>query len=114
MLVHDDCPRINWKLAIVESLVKDNDGLVRSATIRIRNGVTNRPVAKLYPLELSSDGCVGMNDSKDDLARETEQDSDVSATDKRPQRGAAQRARQKLAEWIQTIRTPLEDVEDGI
>ena len=53
-------------------------------------------------------------DSKDDLARETEQDSDVSATDKHPQRGAAQRARQKLAEWIQTIHAPPEDVEDGI
>ena len=27
MLVHDDCPRINWKIAIVKNLVKGNDGL---------------------------------------------------------------------------------------
>ena len=36
MLVHDDCPRINWKMAVVESLVKGSDGLVRSVKIRIK------------------------------------------------------------------------------
>ena len=55
MLVHDDCPRINWKMAIVKNLVKGNDGLVCSVNIRTNNGVTNRPVSKLYPLELSED-----------------------------------------------------------
>ena len=50
VLVHDDCVRVNWKLAVIEGLVEGNDGLVRSATIRTRNGVTNRPVLKLYPV----------------------------------------------------------------
>ena len=55
MLVHDDCPQINWKMAVVENLVKGNDGLVRSVSIRTKNEATNRPVSKLYPLELSED-----------------------------------------------------------
>lgn len=114
MLVHDDCPRINWKMAIVESLVKGNDGLVRSATIRTRNGVTNRPVAKLYPLELSSEVSVEIADNKENSVANTEENSDFPATDSRPRCDAAQRARQKLAEWIGTIRGAPEDVEDSI
>ena len=55
MLVHDNSPRVNWKLAVVESLVEGNDGFVRSATVRTAHGVTNRPVAKLYPLELTTE-----------------------------------------------------------
>ena len=41
VLVHDDCPRINWKMAVVEGLVKGGDGLVRSVNIRTKNGATN-------------------------------------------------------------------------
>ena len=55
VLLHDDCPWINWKMAVVKNLVKGNDGLVRSVNIWTKNGVTNRPVSKLYPLELSED-----------------------------------------------------------
>ena len=33
MLVHDNCLRINWKMAVVKNLVKGNDGLVRSVNI---------------------------------------------------------------------------------
>lgn len=42
-------------MAVVESLIKGSDGLVRSVNIRTKNGATNRPVSKLYPLELSED-----------------------------------------------------------
>ena len=40
-------------IVLVHSLTDGNDGLVCSATIRTNHGVTNRPVAKLYPLELT-------------------------------------------------------------
>jgi len=50
--VHDDTPRIKWKMAIVE-LVQGADGHVRAANIRYGEGKkTNRPIAKLYPLEV--------------------------------------------------------------
>ena len=28
MLVHDNCSRIKWKLAVIESLIRDSDGMV--------------------------------------------------------------------------------------
>ena len=55
VLVHDDTPRINWKLAVVEELIVGNDGLVRAAHIRTAQGRTNRPISKLCPLEVSSE-----------------------------------------------------------
>ena len=33
VLVHDDKPRIDWKLAVIEDVVRGNDGLVRAANI---------------------------------------------------------------------------------
>ena len=54
VLVHDDKPRLDWKLAVIEELLTGNDGLVRAANIRTRNYVTSRPISKLYPLEVSS------------------------------------------------------------
>ncbi len=50
--VHDEIPRSTWKLAVVEELVKGNDGLVRSAKIRVGNKLTSRPNTKLYPREV--------------------------------------------------------------
>ena len=52
MLVHDDLPRTNWTLAIVDKLNTGDDGIARSAVIRTKNGLTSRPVTKLYPLEV--------------------------------------------------------------
>ena len=54
MLVHDECPRINWKLAVIEGLTTGNDGIVHSANIQTKTGVTNRPMLKLYPLEVTA------------------------------------------------------------
>ncbi|XP_053406534.1 uncharacterized protein LOC123530253 [Mercenaria mercenaria] len=49
--VHDEGPRLRWKLAVVQELITGNDGLVRAAKIKTVNGLTTRPVVKLYPLE---------------------------------------------------------------
>ena len=72
MLVHDNGSRINWKLAIVDNLIKGNDGLMRSATVRTRHGVTNRPVAKLYPLELTSEVNTDIINNRDTTVAQTE------------------------------------------
>ena len=52
MLVHDENPRSTWKLAVVEGLIEGDDGLVRVANIRTSTWRTNRPITKLYPLEV--------------------------------------------------------------
>ena len=51
VFVHDDSARVNWKLAVIESVNKGADGLIRSANIRTATGRTNRPIARLYPLK---------------------------------------------------------------
>ena len=107
MLVHDDCPRMNWKMAIVEGLVTGNDGRVRSATIRTSSGVTNKPVMKLYPLEVTD-----KTDAELICQEKTIVESCESPTTIRPRRHAAQRATEQIAEWVQRIQAPLEDVED--
>ena len=42
-------------MAVIEELMKGNDGLVCAAKIRTAQGRTNRPIARLIPLEVSSD-----------------------------------------------------------
>ena len=65
VLVHDDKPRKNWKMAVVEKLIHSQDGQIRAADIRTANGKINRPISKLYPLQVaeSSDELAGSPDS---------------------------------------------------
>ena len=51
VLIHDDGPRLLWKLAKVEELVREKDGLIRSVKVRTQNGLNNSAIVKLYPLE---------------------------------------------------------------
>ena len=109
--IHDEGPRINWRLAVIEELITGKDGLVRAANIRTSTGRTNRPIIKLYPLEVSSS-------SNSEASTNDDPQSDPSTTDdalapKQPQRKAAQRAKCRMTEWIQTIRAPPEDVENS-
>ncbi|XP_065886661.1 uncharacterized protein [Dysidea avara] len=116
VLVHDDCPHIDWKLAVTEGLTTGNDGMVHLANIRTKNGVTNRPVTKLYPLKVTSDaGSIQdqMTDvhDNDDQGDKTVSDSGAQV-DARPRRKAAEQARQQITEWVECIRGPPEDVGD--
>ena len=54
VLIHDDTPQIQWRLGVIEHLNKGKDGLARSANVRTSTGQTNRPIAKLYPLEVTA------------------------------------------------------------
>jgi len=54
--VHDEDPRLRHHLARIELLVPGNNiGRVRAANIRTDGGRTNRPITKLYPLEIGED-----------------------------------------------------------
>jgi len=53
VVVHDDTPHMTWRMAVIEDLITSGDGLVRVATIQTTTGLTNRPIMKLYPLELN-------------------------------------------------------------
>ena len=54
VLIHDS-PRARWKMAVIENLIKGNDGNIRAAEVRTSNGRTNRPIARLYLLKTSSE-----------------------------------------------------------
>jgi len=73
VLIHDDTPRINWRMAVIESVNKGRDGVIRSANIRTTTGRTNRPIARLYPLEVTAE--------QTSLAVRSEPHSEESAAD---------------------------------
>ena len=55
VIVHtDNKKRLEWPLAKVLKLSQGNDGYIRSAQIKMQNGVTQRPIVKLYPLEINT------------------------------------------------------------
>ena len=106
---------------MIEGLTKGNDGMVHSATIRTKNGITNRPVVKLYPLEVTSDAG-SLRDQMTELSDNDEgnvTETDVAETDHsaqvrvRPRRKAAERAQQRILEWTGCTRAPPEDVGDS-
>ena len=113
VLVHDDGPRSSWRLAVVEDLIKGGDDLIRAAKIRTSTGHTNRPICKLYPLELSA----SESTSKETSDRQEQPDVDRSggkeeSAREKPKRAAATRATSRISEWTKTLRRPPEDVEE--
>ena len=95
VLVHEDnTKRSHWPLAVVLKLKFGNDGLVRSAEIRMREGVSNRPINKLYPLEVSSNNMA---------SNMVENRITCEPRPTRPRRQAAVRARTMIKEWTQKL-----------
>ena len=62
VLVYEDhVPRGKWKLAKVIELITGQDGIVRGVKVQVGNSkgkisVTKRPIEKLYPLGIRSEG----------------------------------------------------------
>ena len=52
VLIHDDTPRVIWKYAVIEGVIRGNGGVIRAASIRTNTGKTTQPITKLYPLKL--------------------------------------------------------------
>jgi len=113
VLVHDDTPRINWRLAVVEDTIVGEDGLVRAANIRTSTGRTNRPVIKLYPLEVTAeDPLYKEHPSLSDNKTDDQTDLPDTTLKERPTRKAALKGRQTVKEWTKTLSGPPEDEEN--
>ena len=53
VLIHEDLtPRAKWRLGLITEVYFGSDGLIRSVGLKTANGTTNRPISKLYPLEV--------------------------------------------------------------
>ena len=100
VLIHDDTPRVNWRMAVIESVNKGADGMIRSANVRTSTGRTNRPIARLYPLELTE--ATVTRTPTDDQPEESPTDTSIC----RPTREAAKRGRQVVKQWIASLRAP--------
>ena len=57
VLVHDNLPRCQWRLATVTRVIPSRkDGLERAASLRVSSGnEIRRPIKKLYPLVIPED-----------------------------------------------------------
>ena len=88
---------------MVEQLNKGADGLTRSTDIRTSTGRTNRPIARLYPLEVTA-AEVPPTDG------ESTREESVTAIDQesqpRPVRDAAVRGSHKVQQWTTTLQAP--------
>ena len=104
MLIHDDTPRINWRMAVIESVNKGADGMILSVNVLTSTGRTNHPIARLYPLELTEDTVTST--PTDDQPEESPTDTSTC----RPTWEAAKRGQQVVKQWIASLRAPPENV----
>lgn len=91
VLIHDDVPRLDWNMGIITELKFGKDGLVRSVNLRTKNGVTNRPVTKLYPIEVSDKNMSEPSDSDQPVV-----DNSEIVINERPSRVAKTIAKEKI------------------
>jgi len=106
VIIHDDTPKSEWKLAAVEKLKTGSDGIVRAAEICSAGGRTNRLIARLIPLEVNHD----VTQEKQDSTHTTHDSEDVSLG--RPTRQVTLTAQNRIKEWRDVIRVAPEDVVD--
>ena len=94
VLVHDDAPRASWKLVVIEDTITGHDGLIRAVDIPTGSGKTNRPISRIYPLEITSKidaepVSSDATDSQDKLDSERNQRNTSQPQDIRPTRQAS-------------------------
>ena len=97
VLIYDDTTRVNWKMAVIESVNKGVDAKIRSANIRTPTDRTNRQVARLYPLELSENATASTPEQSTPAA-----DSPL----RRSTHEAAKRGQEVVKHWIASLRSP--------
>ena len=94
--VYEDLiPGCQWRLACVEKLIIGRDGVVRAAHLRLSNGnQLNRPLQKLFPLEVSANR--GQRGNENDKVTSGKGEPSKGLT--KPLRVSAQEALKKIKE----------------
>ena len=91
----DDKNRGKWPMAIVMKLFPGSDGRTRGVQLKTKNGIIERPVQHLYPLELQCD--------LEKTGPEKKIPLNPLAKDFRPKRAAAMEASKKIKESSQAV-----------
>ena len=116
VIVHDDKPRMQWRLVVVEKLITGKDNLVRAAHIRMGTYKTSRPIVKLYPLEVSSEDDISpavTDNTSDESTQHMDNQApsnNTTSSGTRPRRNAAAKALQKISKWATVLGRAPEDV----
>ena len=113
VIVHEDTPRMTWRLAVIKDLIIGRDGLIRAAVIKTANGTTNRPITRLYPLELTAD--VQGDGPRIEKKQPQQVTCDIGTAEAgdeepRPKRASARRAMAQFKNWATILAGPPEDV----
>ena len=99
LVMEDRFKKHQWKMGVVQQLIKGKDGIVRGAEVRIcskgKKDVLRRPLQKLVPLERNEKGA---DDGKVGKSEESvkELENEMSNTERQPKRAAAKDARWKM------------------
>jgi hypothetical protein len=103
--IHSENKRSSWKLAVVENLIRSADGKVRAADIRTAKGKTNRPINKLYPLEITEQKIDPVSPNKPAVDSEESNawsEAAQQAVNERPaRRAAAEKASRRISSIAQ-------------
>jgi len=106
VVVHDDKPRLQWRLAIIEELIRGRDDLIRAAHIRMGTYKTTRPIVKLYPLEVSIED----HSDRVDVTPDAKPNTNTTSPSVRTRRKAYSKALHKMSEWTSSLSRAPEDV----
>ena len=113
VLIHNDSPRTSWRMAVIKNLIKGNDRYVWAAEVKTSSGRTNRPIARLYPLEITSEVVNPDPINNEDDNQQSTDPVDELIMRERPIRSSAAKARQNISHWSKNILGPTpEDVEN--
>ena len=106
VLIEDkSVPRIKWHLGVVQHVYPGRDGLIRSVDLKTKKGTLNRPIKKLYPLEINSSIFEKCSEDKTDTTANSEQcikdktDSVRSTKRAVSTRQSAIHARRNIKKW---------------
>ena len=94
---------MNWRLAVITKLLVGGDGLTCAAEIRNSTDMINRPITKLYPLEVNSSV-----DPTDNTPEEPENATTdlMQPVNQQLMRQSVRRAVKQISQWTSTLRTP--------
>jgi hypothetical protein len=110
VLIHGDSLRINWKYARVDSLIRSEDGVVRAVNVWTADGLTNRPISKLYPLEVRAK--IISPSTASSVPAETVQQLPPVSPNQTNQLPAQRKRRDAAIRAAERIRTIAEEPED--
>ena len=104
VFMHDNTPRMQWRLTVIEKLIKGLDGFVRVARIQTNSGKTNRPIAKInYTFSRSMSWRImrdpPMNEEKLSLMMIDVGDDDATSVPQRSMRKDAVRVHNVIKNW---------------